>query len=98
MSRVLFHMQKQTNRKGNPESVTRNDQDGKGEERSHRGETDVGSIYWEHAWDHHSEHHLIVKLRIKTNCENKGNRAVKGYTYFPPLDYQGTRCQSRLIF
>lgn len=70
---------------------------GKGEERSHRGETDLGSIYWEHAWDRHSEHHLIVKLRINTNCENKGNRAVKGYTYFPPLDYQGTRCQSRLI-
>lgn len=71
---------------------------GKGEDRSHRGETDVGSIYWEHAWDHHSEHHLIVKLHINTNGKNKGNRGVKGYTYFPPLDYQGTRCQSRLIF
>lgn len=49
---------------------------GKGEERSHRGETDVGSICCEHARNHHSEHHLIVKLHINANFKNKGNRSV----------------------
>lgn len=50
--------------------------DGKGEERSDRRETDVGGICCEHAQNHHREHHLIVKLRITTNCKSKSNRSI----------------------